>query len=81
MSWATPWRGDITQALRLYQASGCSEQAFVDLLYTARQRTRQYQGRQGLDMIDNKMAYFFQVVRRLVGSPASYTSVGGEQSG
>jgi hypothetical protein len=57
---------NITQALRLYQGSGLAEQAFVNLLYEARRRTRQYQGRQGLGGIENKMAYFFQTLRNLV---------------
>jgi hypothetical protein len=57
---------NITQALRLYGASGQGEQAFVGLLYEARRRTRQYQGRQGLGTIDNKMAYFFRVVASLI---------------
>src|SRR5689334_14178440 len=57
---------NVTQALRLHAAAGRSEQEFVDLLYEARKRTRQYQGRQGLEMIENKMAYFFRVVRDLL---------------
>ena len=57
---------NITQAHRLYAVVGGSEQAFVDLLYTARQRTRLAQGRQGQGFIINKMAYFFEVVRDLL---------------
>jgi hypothetical protein len=57
---------NVTQALRLHAAVGRTEQEFVDLLYEARQRTRQYQGRQGLGMIENKMAYFFAVTRDLL---------------
>jgi hypothetical protein len=56
---------NVTQALRLHAAAGRPEQEFVDLLYEARRRTRQYQGRQGLGMIENKMAYFFSVMRNL----------------
>ena len=57
---------NVTQALRLHAADGRSEQAFVALLYEARRRTRQAQGQQGQGMVANKMAYFFQVLRRLV---------------
>jgi hypothetical protein len=57
---------NVTQALRLHATAGRSEQEFVDLLYEARTRTRQYQGRQGLGMIENKMAYFFRIVSQLV---------------
>jgi hypothetical protein len=56
---------NVTKALRLHAAAGRPEQEFVDLLYEARRRTRQYQGRQGLGMIENKMAYFFSVMRNL----------------
>jgi hypothetical protein len=59
---------NITQALRLYQEGGASEQEFVALLYEARRRTRQYQGRQGLGAIENKMAYFFRTLRSIVAT-------------
>ena len=57
---------NITQALRLYHLSGLPEETFVNLLYEARRRTRQYQGRQGLGVIENKMAYFFQTLRNMI---------------
>ena len=42
---------------------------FVGLLYTARQRTRQGQGRQGVEGLAHKMAYFFTVLRGLMVQP------------
>ncbi len=56
---------NVTQALRLWQQSGKDEQQFTDLLYEAKHRTRRYQGKQGLGTINNKMAYFFTLVREL----------------
>jgi len=56
---------NITQALRVAQAAGLPEQAFVDLLHTARQRVRLYQGKQGQGQLANKMAYYFVVLRDL----------------
>jgi hypothetical protein len=56
-----------TQALRLWQASGLSEQEFIQLVYEAKQLTRKYQGKNGLRGIENKMAYFFIVLRDLCG--------------
>ena len=58
---------NITQALRLAQASGLPEQTFVDQLHTARQRVRTYQGKQGQGQLNNKMAYYFVVLRDLCG--------------
>lgn len=58
-----------TQALRLWQASGLSEQDFIQLVYEAKQLTRQYQGKSGLRGIENKMAYFFAVLRDLCRLP------------
>jgi hypothetical protein len=60
-----------TQALRLWGQSGLDEAAFVDQLQEARRLTRIYQGRQGLGTIDNKMAYFFMVLRDRALRPAS----------
>jgi hypothetical protein len=57
---------NVTQALRLWHRSGLEEQEFVELLHTSRGLVRKYQGKQGLRTIDNKMAYFFTVLRRLV---------------
>src|SRR5262249_55555352 len=57
---------NVTQALRLWHRSGLEEQEFVELLHTSRGLVRKYQGKQGLGTIDNKMAYFFTVLRRLV---------------
>ncbi|HKP53141.1 MAG TPA: helix-turn-helix domain-containing protein [Chloroflexia bacterium] len=56
---------NVTQALRLWQASGLGEQGFTELLYEAKRLTRAYQGKQGLGTINNKMAYFFKTVRDL----------------
>ena len=56
---------NVTQALRLWQSSGLDEQRFTELLYEAKRITRSYQGKQGLNGINNKMAYFFKVVRDL----------------
>ena len=56
---------NVTQALRLWLASGLGEQAFTELLYEAKRLTRAYQGKQGLGTINNKMAYFFKTVRDL----------------
>ena len=58
---------NITQALRLWQGSGLAAHVFVtQLLYEARTRTRRAQGGQGGGQIENKMAYFFTVLSRLV---------------
>lgn len=56
-----------TQALRIWQATGKSEQEFIQLVYEAKQLTRQYQGKNGSRGIENKMAYFFKVLRDLCG--------------
>lgn len=56
---------NVTQALRLWSATGLGEQPFTDLLYEAKRITRTYQGKNGLQGIDNKMAYFFRVLRDL----------------
>jgi|GEM_PF-2843245 len=58
-----------TQALRLWQASKLSEQEFIHLIYEAKQLTRRYQTRSGPRGIENKMAYFFTVLRDLCGLP------------
>ncbi|MEO8289171.1 MAG: helix-turn-helix domain-containing protein [Chloroflexota bacterium] len=58
---------NVTQALRLWQTSGLDEQHFTELLYEAKRITRSYQGKQGLNGMNNKMAYFFKVVRDLCG--------------
>jgi hypothetical protein len=56
---------NVTQALRLWQVSGVDEEQFTELLYEAKRITRSYQGKQGLNGMNNKMAYFFKVVRDL----------------
>ena len=56
---------NVTQALRLWSQTRLDPQSYVELLYEARRRTRQYQGRQGAGVIDNRMAYFFRVLRDL----------------
>jgi AraC-like DNA-binding protein len=56
---------NVTQALRLWQSSNMDEQQFTELLYEAKRITRTYQGKQGLNGMSNKMAYFFKVARDL----------------
>jgi hypothetical protein len=59
---------NITQAVHLWRESGLSAHDFVTrLLYEARRRVRRAQGAQGTGHIANKMAYFFTVVRDLLG--------------
>jgi hypothetical protein len=58
---------NVSQAMRLWQRSGLDEQEFVETLHESRKRVRTYQGRQGLGTINNKMAYFFSVLRDLAG--------------
>ncbi len=60
---------NVTQALRIWEVSGLSEEEFVELMYDAKRRTRLYQGKNGLKGIENKMGYFFQVLRRLLDEP------------
>ncbi|HYP21602.1 MAG TPA: hypothetical protein VEY08_16150 [Chloroflexia bacterium] len=57
---------NISQALHLWAQSGGTDKEFGGLLYEAKSRVREYQGKQGLRGIENKMAYFFTVVRDLV---------------
>ncbi|HEX8600615.1 MAG TPA: replication protein [Chloroflexia bacterium] len=57
---------NVTQALRLWGQSGVDEAGFVEMLYEAKRRTRLYQGKQGAKGIQNKIAYFFTVLRDLV---------------
>jgi hypothetical protein len=56
---------NVTQALRLWQTCNLDEQQFTELLYEAKRITRSYQGKQGLNGMSNKMAYFFKVARDL----------------
>jgi hypothetical protein len=56
---------NVTQVLRMYKATGLDEGRFADLLFEARKLVRSYQGKQGLGTINNKMAYFFRVLRDL----------------
>jgi hypothetical protein len=62
---ATHGPANVTQALRLWQASGAGETAFVALLHEARRLVRVYQGKQGPGGIQNRMAYFFRVLADL----------------
>jgi hypothetical protein len=62
---------NVTQALRLWQQSGHEENQFIELVYEAKQRTRKYQGKSGLRGIENKMAYFFAVLKDLCGLQSS----------
>jgi len=66
---ALHWAANVTQAHRVWQASGLGEEAFVAQLHTARQRVRTYQGKQGSGTIAHKMAYYFRVLADLVGVP------------
>ena len=63
------WRANVTQALRLWQASGFAEEAFVAQLHAARQLVRTYQGKQGSGTITNKMGYYFRCLSDRVGVP------------
>lgn len=62
---------NVTQALRLWQSSGLGEQAFIELLYEAKRLVRAYQGKQGLGTINNKMAYFYKILRQQVTTPSA----------
>ena len=57
---------NVSQAMRLYRESALDETDFTDRLFQARKLVRVYQGRQGLGTINNKMAYFFRVLRDLL---------------
>jgi hypothetical protein len=57
---------NVTQALRLWGQSAMGEADFVEMLYEAKRRTRLYQGKQGAKGMQNKIAYFFTVLRDLV---------------
>lgn len=64
-------RSNITQAHRLWYrlqaATGMTDTTFGDeFIQAARKRTRKAQGAQGHGQINNKMAYFFRVLRELV---------------
>lgn len=63
------WPANVTQALRLWHASGLDEAAFVAHLHEARRRVRTYQGKQGQGTITNKMAYYFRCLAEGVGAP------------
>ncbi len=56
---------NVTQALRIYMKSGLDEEEFSTLLFEARRLVRLHQGKQGLGTINNKMAYFFSILRGL----------------
>ncbi|MFL5732566.1 MAG: hypothetical protein ACJ78Q_05135 [Chloroflexia bacterium] len=58
---------NMRQALNLWQASGLQDQEFVELMHEARKLTRRYQSRPTWDAMRNKMAYYFQALRDLVG--------------
>lgn len=57
---------NVTQALRIFGSSGLDEQTFSELLFQARKLVRTYHGRNGVSGINNKIAYFFVVLRDLV---------------
>jgi hypothetical protein len=64
---------NISQAARLWQASGRPESAFCQLMYEARALTKQYRvkkratGPGGAIGLRNKMPYFFSVLKDLLG--------------
>jgi hypothetical protein len=57
---------NVSQTLRLWGTSGLSEEDFVASLYDAKNLTRKYQSRPHHAAMQNKMAYFFTVMRSLV---------------
>jgi len=59
----------VTQAQRLWQASGLEEAAFVAHLHEARRLVRTDQGKQGTGTIANRMGYYFRCLAELVGVP------------
>jgi len=65
------WPANVTQALRLWQASSLDEHTFVAQLHEARRVVRAYQGKQGTGTIAHKMAYYFTVLRDLTGQAAA----------
>jgi len=73
------WRANVTQALRLWQASGLDEETFVAHLHAARQLVRTYQGKQGTGTIANKMGYYFRCLLRLCAAPDEWSD-GGDTS-
>ncbi len=58
---------NMKQALNLWQASGLSEQRFVEFMHEARKLTRKYQSRPTWDPMTNKMSYYFVTLRNLLG--------------
>jgi hypothetical protein len=58
---------NVSQGLRLWEKSRMGEEEFVGCLYDAKGLTRKYQARPHNDAMQNKMAYFFTVLRSLVG--------------
>ncbi len=64
-------RANVTQAHRLWHrlwaVNGLADAPFIaEYVQAARRRTRKAQGAQGPGQIQNKMAYFFRVLRELV---------------
>ncbi len=57
---------NVSQALRLWTASNMDEKEFVEVLYTAKRRTRVGQGMHGSAGLRNRMAYFYTVLRQLL---------------
>ncbi len=54
------------QALNLRKGSGLDEQRFVELMQEARKLTRRYQNRPTWDEMNDKMSYYFTLIRDLV---------------
>ena len=69
----------MTQAQRLWQASGLEEAAFVAHLHAARRLVREYQGQQGSGSIANRMGYYFRCLLRLCAAPDEWSD-GGDTS-
>lgn len=65
------WPANVTQALRLWQATSLDEHTYVAQLHEARRLVRVYQGKQGTGTIAHKMAYYFTVLRDLTGQAAA----------
>lgn len=62
-----PERSTSQRAVNLWQQSGLSRAEFVKLIYRARHRTREYQGKQPPGTtIRSKPAYFFEIIENTI---------------
>ena len=62
---------NVSRTLRLWAELKLDEKEFVELMYAAKKRTRIGQGMHGSAGLNNKMAYFYAVLRHLLDSPNS----------